>query len=299
MWAIAVAIAVAGCGGTPAPGSSSAAQAAQQTATVSPTPAPTAAPSPTDVPVSVPSFSPRPAGLFVGSFAMITVAELNIRTAPSINAARLEEGGVDAPATPVRWGKTSGIDKVFILAGPVDADGYRWWQVYPTVSDVDGVRRPMPIAPDSVEIGWVAGGNDDSAWLIPANECPVPPVELADITFLVASWAVRLGCFKGKVLTLRGWLTTLPREDGDAPAPPIAGQAIFPVRMGWYDQGNVNRLDFRLHPAMGLVLPDPEQWVEVTGAFDDPTSSDCETWQVIQCRAALTVTSFRPLGVSP
>jgi hypothetical protein len=234
--------------------------------------------------------------LFVGGFATITVAELNVRTAPSIKAARLEEGHADAPPTPVRWGKTSGFDRIFILAGPVEADGYRWWQVSPTVYELEGVSRPAPRAPQPEEIGWVAGGDGDSAWLVPTDECPETPIELADITLSKASWGVRLGCFRGQVLTLRGWLTTLPPEDADSSAPPVAGRAIFPVKMGWYDKGNVNRLDFRLHPVTSMKLPSPEQWVEVTGSFDDPTASQCEPFEVLACRATLTVTSIRPLG---
>jgi hypothetical protein len=233
--------------------------------------------------------------LFVGGFARITVAELNVRVAPSIDAKPLMQGQADAPPTPVRWGKKSGFDRVFILAGPVDADGYRWWKVAPTVYKSGGVSYPAPLAPAPEEIGWVAGGRGDSAWLIRASECPTGPVELADITLSKASWGERLGCFPGQVLTLRGWLTTLPPEVA-ASKSPVVGPGIFPVVMGWYDDGNVNRLGIRLHPAMSLQLPKPEQWIEVTGAFDDPTASQCEPFEVLECRATLTVTSIRPLG---
>ncbi len=174
----------------------------------------------------------------------------------------------------------------------MDADGYRWWQVSPTVYDLDGVSRPAPLAPTPDEIGWVAGGQSADPWLVSADECPVPPVELADITYLVASWGLRLGCFQGQVLTLRGWLTTLP---DDPSGQPVAGPALFPVKMAWYDDGNANRLDFRLRPEMNVSLPTPEQWVEVTGSFDDPTASRCELWEVLECRATLTLTSIVPI----
>jgi hypothetical protein len=280
LWAIIAAVAVASCSGTPPAGSTSAAPVSDQTQTTSPT------------------LAPRPTGLFVGGFAQITVAELNVRTGPSVNAPPLQQGNPDAAPTPVRWGKTSGFDRVFILGGPVDADGYRWWQVWPTVYVLDGVTRPAPSAPYPDEIGWVAGGQGDDAWLVSADECPAPPVDLADITLSAASWGVRLGCFQGQVLTLRGWLTTLPSEE-PVPGPsdtPVAGPAIFPVQMGWFDDNNVNRLDFRLHPAMNLKLPAPEQWVEVTGSFNDPSASICEQPYVLECRATFTVTFIRPLG---
>ena len=262
---------------------------------MSPTLGPTDIPTPTPVPIPTLSNTPRPTGLFAGGFARITVAELNVRVGPSINAERLMQGQADAPPTPVRWGRKSGFDRVYILAGPVDADGYRWWQVAPSVYKSDGVSRPAPLAPVPEEIGWVAGGDGNTAWLVPADECPDGPIELADITLSHASWAERLGCFQGQMLTLRGWLTTLPPEVA-ASKSPVVGPGIFPVVMGWYDDGNVNRLGIRLHPAMSLVLPKPEQWIEVTGAFDDPTASQCEPYEVLECRATLTVTSIRPLG---
>jgi hypothetical protein len=297
LWlAITAAIGVAACGGTPSGASSGAAAASRQTETTSPSLATAAAPTPTLAAVPTSTSTPRPAGLFVGGSAEITVAELNVRQAPSIKAAMLEEGQGDGPPALVRWGTASGFGRVFILAGPVDADGYRWWQVHPTVYELNGVSRPAPLAPYPLEIGWVADGDSDSAWLVPADECPETPIELADITFSKASWGVRLGCFQGDVLTLRGWLTTRPPEDAGSPAPPVAGLAIFAVKMGWYDEGNLNRLEFRLHPEMSIQLPSPEQWVEVTGSFDDPTASLCGSYWLLQCRASLTVTSIRALG---
>jgi hypothetical protein len=286
-------MAIAACSGAPTPSSSAGVGTSTPSPTVSPTLGPTA-PS-VSAPVSTLSPTPRPAGLFSGGFARITVAELNVRVGPSIKAERLMQGNGDGPPTPVRWGKTSGFDRVFIFAGPVDADGYTWWQVAPTVYRSDGVSHPAPLAPAPEEIGWVAGGDADHAWLVAGDECPKGPVELADITMSKTSWGARVACFGGQVLTLRGWLTTIP-PDWLASKSAVVGPGIFPVVMGWFDDGNVNRLSIRLHPAMSLEFPSPEQWIEVTGAFDDPTAAQCLPSEVLECRAILTVTSIRPLG---
>src|SRR5215218_892786 len=152
-WAITACMVVAACGGTP--GASGIPAASQQTETTSPSAAAAAAPTPTLVAGSPPSPTPRREGLFVGGFARITVAELNVRTAPSLAAAQLMEGNADAEPTPVRWGTKRGADQVFVFDGPVDADGYQWWQVFPTVYDDDGVSRPAPYAPSGPDIGWV------------------------------------------------------------------------------------------------------------------------------------------------
>ena len=295
-WAVvATAVLIAACSGTTPPSSSAGTAVSGPPATISPTLGPTQLPVPTTSPTPTLSVTPRPAGLFAGGFAKIAVAELNVHTGPSIDAERLMQGQADAPPTPVRWGRKSGLDRVFILAGPVAADGYRWWQVAPTVYEWNGASVPAPLAPYPDEIGWVADAGADRAWLVPADECPGGPIELADITLAKTSWGVRVSCFQAQVLTLRGWLTTIP-PDWASSKSPVVGPAIFPVVMGWYDEGNVNKLNIRLHPAMSLELPAPEQWIEVTGAFDDPTASQCAPFEVLECRATLTVTSIRPLG---
>jgi hypothetical protein len=226
------------------------------------------------------------AALRSDSFARIVIPELNVRARPSTSAPVLEEGHADAPPTKVRFGTASRIDDLYVLDGPVKADGYRWWLVSPTeylsfdtAGDLITMADPIP---SSSSTGWVAEGEGQDAWLIPAeNPCPQPPVETAEVTSKVASWAVRLGCFRGQTLTFRGW------SDG--------GAAIFPVKRTWEDPDNHDRLDIRVFPST-LALPAPGQWLEITGQFDHPSSTTCPEYDLLECRSTFTATQLGALG---
>lgn len=226
--------------------------------------------------------------LTVNSFARVVIPELNVRGAPSTSAPVLQEGHADAVPTKIRYGTTSGIDDVYVLDGPVKADGYRWWQVLRTeyVPDTDPARGgpiivPDPF-PDTASVGWVADGEAGHAWLIPAeNPCPEVPIETSDVTLKVASWAIGLGCFQSQTLTFRGWNA--------------GGNSIFPVKRTWEDPDNHDRLDFLVFPST-LALPPPGQWFEVTGRYDHPSSATCVEREVLACRMAFTATEIVPLG---
>jgi hypothetical protein len=230
------------------------------------------------------------AALRANSFARVVIAELNVRAGPSTSAPMLEEGHSDATPTKIRFGTTSHVDDVYVLDGPVRADGYRWWLVSPTEYYVDDPVRGAPgTLPDPIAradyTGWVVDGDGGHDWLVAAaNPCPGEPVETADVTSKVASWAIRFGCFRDRTMTFRGW------NDGD--------YAIFPVKRTWDDPENHDRLDFRVFPST-LALPTQGQWFEITGQFDHPSSASCEERferEVLQCRATFTATAIVPLG---
>lgn len=228
------------------------------------------------------------AALRANSFARVVTSELNVRAAPSTSAKVLEEGHSDAPPTKIRYGTTSGIDDVFVLDGPIKADGYRWWKVLPTeyVWDTDQatgkpITLPKP-SPDPDFAGWVADGDGGRDWLVAAaNPCPDEPVETADVTLKAASWAIRFGCFQGRTLTFKGWSDE--------------AYSIFPTKRTMSDPENHDRLDFRVFPAT-LTLPPPGQWFEITGQFDHPSSASCEAFEVLECRSTFTATSVVALG---
>ncbi|MCS6844883.1 MAG: SH3 domain-containing protein [Caldilineales bacterium] len=106
------------------------------------TPTPTSA-LPTSVPtraVPTPTFTPTPVPgtvLIVGQPARITApGGLNVRRAPSVKGDRI--------------GRFQANERVIVLEGPVEADGYRWWRV--------GTNQLA---------GWVAEGSGDEVWLSP------------------------------------------------------------------------------------------------------------------------------------
>jgi hypothetical protein len=237
-----------------------------------------------------------PTGLRIDGFARIVVDALNVRTAPSIDAPQLVDPGIDGPSSPVRLGSESHVDEVYILEGPVMANGYRWWRIGPTeyVWDIDEesgapMMLPAPIVDELLHIGWVAEGDDDDAWIVPVDPpCPAAPVETADVTLKAASWAVRLACFRGQVLTLRGWMAI-------AAGATEMTLAVFPHRRTWEDPDNHDRLPFRLDPA-NLVVPVENQWLGLTGQFDHPSALTCDPVAILECRSTFTVTSVAALG---
>jgi hypothetical protein len=137
------------------------------------------------------------------------------------------------------------------------------------------------------------------------------------VTFVAAMWVMRLGCFSGQELTLQGWYPELPSDvetSGDCVAQPawlICGWDHYDLRtieMAFYDDRSANRIDFKVDPASGVVMPERGQWIEVRGRFDHPIAQSCggEEEMVeglnglrLLCRLEFVVSSVRPLGDQP
>jgi hypothetical protein len=115
----------------------STARATMSAATTTPAPSPSNEPTPTPAPTA----ETEPIGLRVGQVAAVVDEPLVVRTAP----------GTDPDSTITSDRLWIG-QRVRILDGPADVDGYTWWEV-----QVGGIR------------GWVADAElDDSApWLAP------------------------------------------------------------------------------------------------------------------------------------
>jgi hypothetical protein len=274
-----LAIALAGCGETAsslvspslAPAVSPSA-APSQTArpTLQPTDPATVVPSETARPEPTVGTTRAPTALHALGFARIVIPELNFRIRPSTSEAVIEEYLPDGSTALLRRGTRSRLDEVYILDGPVEADGYRWWRVHQTEE----------LEPDTGAViaesffwgwtGWVADGDDEDAWLVPASPCPASPVTTADVTLAVASWAIRYGCFRGQSLTFRGWYAGDPVNV----AVPANTYSIFPGERPWYYEAWRDRLDFKVVSG-GPPLPEPGQWIDIVGQFDDPELHTC------------------------
>lgn len=255
-------------------------------ASVGPSAPPASAePSPSKTPAAS-AETPSRVTLHVGDFVRVVVSELNVRVKPSTSAPRVNEPR-GLPPLQFGPGTDDGVDDLFILDGPVRADGYQWWLVFATEyywTERNGkvVTRPLPFPQNS---GWVAAGNSKQDWLVPIDDpCPGGQVDIAQLTTRVASWAVRLGCFPGQTLTLRAWF-----DNADVLP------AVFPERRSWESARNWDRLDFRTYPE-SLELPAPEQWVELVGQFDHPSSQSCAAAELLNCRTMFTITAIRGLG---
>jgi len=153
------------------------------TPTLAPTPSPTMpahplwTPSPTPPPPP-PTATPTPLpSLEIGKTARVVVSQiLNVREKPGVHSHRI--------------GRLPPRAKVKILQGPVEKDGYRWWQI----DDGYGL------------VGWVVEGDREGKWLIPAS-VPMPTPQPK--TIRVGHWAV---------VDTRGaeWLTMRTRPSTDA-----------------------------------------------------------------------------------
>ena len=289
----------AGCEARVGPSAASSERPASQPVPPGPTTAAATPAAATGAPT--PSTQPIAAdGIHLDGFVRVVVPELNVREGPSLKAPVLTVYAGDAEPPPLRYGTASGIDRLFVIGGPVVSDGHTWWQVVPIITTVGmnplggqvlGPNGTFDI--DADVAGWVAAGDASAEWLVPlVAPCPSRPVALEDVTIPNISWAAKMVCFRGERLAFRGWLT----HGGGAP-----GNAIFAVPMTWSDPGNANRLNFHVLP--GVALPGPDQWIEITGQFDHPQSLAMCPWGTLDhefnCRSEFIVVGVRALGPAP
>ena len=131
-------------------------------------------------------------------------ASVNVRSEPGLDAPTLSIPEVVRPS-PLQLvlGTSGGSEHVYILEGPVSADGFEWFRV--AAIEYEAIRTIGPPV-----IGWMAAGDGVDPWLVVENPCPTATVALADLTYTATTnWATRLGCFRGQELTLRGWYLVL------------------------------------------------------------------------------------------
>jgi len=221
-----------------------------------------------------PSAKPSaPSTAFAPDSAVRTVTEgLRVRNEPGVTATSIK-------LQPLLRAKAL----LFVVAGPVAADGYDWYQVMP----FDG------IAPS----GWVAAAaKDGTPWLARASlACPEPPLDAQAILDLSSLGG--LVCYGNREIQLVGHVTC---EIADV-------DRVF-SGPEWLGSGHYCRLDlggetreFFDGGIEGLGLPTRGR-ARVTGHFDDPAASSC-TWAVeppapdpatvvVSCRAMFVATAL-------
>jgi hypothetical protein len=282
-------------------------QTAEPTQTAGATPLPSAPPTPEATPSTpteaaltpVPTPSPVAAStLPVEIFAEVVADRLLMRVAPGLSSDVLQYGqGGDHPPGTVFPTATLGRDTewtlVYLLDGPVAADGYDWHLAAATKLEDTYPRY----------VGWIAAGDAQDAWLVQTDvPCPQAPVQLADVTNTAMGRLTAIYCLGGQELTLRGYYT----EDPEAHlAPRECDEAAWMhCDLGWHVlrvleapwAGDGNALDVKPHPDMG-PMPTRQSWIEVTGQFDHPAAAECGDGQPgsdLYCRWSFVVTSARP-----
>lgn len=151
-------------------------------------------------------------------------------------------------------------DRLFVNAGPVEANGYQWYQVQP-------IQRPGASVEDELPFGYVAAASrEGEPWLRAiAFDCPDSPPTVEDLIGLDPT--ERLHCFAGEELTF----TT--DSQGCGIQDPVT------IEPGWFENPICNVgpsgsfLSVRIPPegSQGAM----SGGVTVTGHFDDPRARDC------------------------
>jgi hypothetical protein len=229
-----------------------------------------------------PSFTAHPVGaLAPDGLGEVVTDDLVVRSLPEISAR-----STIAPTT-LSTGKL-----LFVLRGPVAADGYEWYQVAPFDEFLSDVASEAP------RLGWVAAGRTGEVWIAPwTGDCPEPTLD--EIRF--RSPFLRLACFRDDVLKLEGILGDCGDIVPGIVTPMwLANHHCWLLRFGGADElsrdlivrqkgDNLDRLD------KGVAL-------RVLGHFDDPAAQTCvestlpgdqptaPELLVLQCRAEFVAT---------
>jgi hypothetical protein len=271
-----------------------------------PPPSASTAPSATAQPSAGPSATADAASLPVPGFATVTADALTVREEPSLTGEPVIDRStcIDNPnpcERPFTIGTDRGFLWVYLLDGPVSADGHDWY-LAATEMNTEQHASTFPEA-----VGWVASGDAEDDWLVVDDRsCPADPLELPDVTNLALTKLEMLHCLGDRQLTVRGWYPPLPPgeteqtatvEECRASQPWLICASIFdlvrPTQAPW--AGNADYLDFVVDPGSGVVMPDRGQWITITGSFDHPEAQSCgDAAQVLQCRFSFIVTSVEP-----
>jgi hypothetical protein len=308
---IAVVVMLVGCAAPAASGDRSASASAAGPVASESAAVPSASAAPSDSAAASAAPAPSEASsdrqLAVPGFASVVADTLQMRQDPGLNGEVVMTGEfcIDNPdpdcERPFLIGTENGYVELYLVDGPVEADGYAW---YLAATEMHTEERSS-LYPEAV--GWVAAGDGTDAWLVPASRtCPTEPVQLADVTLVAMTRLEMLHCFGSEPLTLRGWYPELPPGEEESPADRESCLAeaawllcgsIFdllrPEEAEW--AGDADYLSLVVDVEAGVTMPARSQWIEVTGSLDHPQSATCgDAGLVVICRSMFVVSSARP-----
>jgi hypothetical protein len=203
-----------------------------------------------------------------------TVApDLQARSAPSVGASSRKV----EPLLPQD-------SRLFVIAGPISADGFVWYQVL----SFDGVFPGV----------WIAGaGLDGAPWLAPDPQpCPTPPLDSAALQDLVPYGG--LACFGGNEIQLMG---DVHCELGDVDRAYSGPDWLRDDRSCTIDLGGGETMEIFDGGINGLTYPTTQRAL-VSGHFDDPKAASCvyaldppapdPATVVVNCRAMFVGTAI-------
>jgi hypothetical protein len=280
---VLLAVVLVGCSSatpTAAPGSSevptpAGVASAAATSVAPPTPGPTATPTATA------QATPGAVALARDSVAVTAATSLVLRSKPEVS----EASQIFKPSL-------SKGDQVFVVAGPVYASGYDWYDV-------------NPLSAKYMNGGWVAAASRaGEPWIVPAvATCPPIPTTFAQLTALTDGQ--RLACFSRVPITVRARVIRFigSVDPGMAWVPAWFGQMAYELRdpTGTAPSTVMGPLFFALDPAGTHPDPLPEgKVVTVTGIFDHPGAAGCTVQLADEqpeptdsCRSKFAVTAMK------
>lgn len=229
----------------------------------------------------------EPGGLAADHIAQVVTEDLVVRSAPEIS----EDSLIDPLAVPDGF-------LLFVIQGPVTADGYDWYQVAPFPPDLNDVQ------PDHPRFGWLAAaGRDGEQWIAPwSGTCPEASVN--GIRFVQGP--VALACFGSSDLTLEGMVDTC-ESGGEIGASPAwlyeSGCALVPYD---YQEGLIGGIYMREETDISAPREQGAA-IRVVGHFDDPAADGCIVTNagseptppelvVLRCRTEFVVTEVTPIA---
>lgn len=237
---------------------------------------PSAEPSATESASVAPTPTPTPVSLQIDTIVATTVSDLSVRAAPGTGATRLGSLATGTPA--------------FVVAGPSDVGGYRWYLLTGLgLPPNTGCVGPIETDPFNcpVWMGWVAASSLEGVpWLTPQPaDCPTAPIAFDDI---VIGWTdlMRLSCFGSDPFTFRTYWPELPEGGGpggacasqDRPSGWLICQHTNAnlVTLGTDDASEGIGLLVSIDPASGVSMPARGTWLELTVHLDDPAAQGCD-----------------------
>lgn len=238
----------------------------------------------------------RPA-LATDTMARVIAESVVMREAPGRDSEFVRVGCYDVPqpCAPVLLGPAAGIERLFIVEGPVAADGYDWYLAATSTDNAIG----------SQYVGWVPEGDTAGPWVVPMEvACPEEPIDLADVTLSAIGRLELLSCIGDRELTLRGWYPEPPPDISDTPTcvpqdavPEICSfgaMSLRPVEAPWAGDGN--HLGWWGDSGARLAHPERNSWIVVTGHLnhDMPSCGDGSDNARFNCRLEFVVTSVAP-----
>ena len=174
--------------------------------------------------------------------------------------------------------------QAFVIGGPRVVDGYDWYRLsglgLPPNSGCTGEEPTDPFG-CPIWFGWAAAADlDGTPWLTPSRiDCPSPPLGPDD--FATDFTAIQqLACYGDTSLTVKGYWPMRPQgSNGICPIEEhlqwIACNPDLAHLTASEDAGFLEGQIFMLAVPPRVTMPEPGQWVEVTGHYDDPIAREC------------------------